>query len=33
MYYFGVNFDIVWEIASRELPQMVPELEKIVGQT
>jgi uncharacterized protein with HEPN domain len=31
--YFGVNFDIVWEIASHELPQVVPELEKIVGRT
>lgn len=30
--YFGVNFDIVWEIASKELPQIVPELEEITGQ-
>ena len=30
--YFGVNFDIVWEIASKELPQIVPELEEIAGQ-
>ena len=30
--YFGVNFDIVWEIASKELPRIVPELEEIAGQ-
>lgn len=30
--YFGVNIDIVWEIASNELPQVVIELETIVGR-
>ena len=30
--YFGVNFDIVWEITSNELPKIVSELKNIVGE-
>src|ERR1700752_4393957 len=30
---FGVNFDIVWEIISNELPPVGASLEKILGDT
>lgn len=28
--YHGVNLDIVWEVATRNIPELVPELEKIL---
>jgi uncharacterized protein with HEPN domain len=30
-HYFGTNLDIVWHIATVELPQVVNELEKVEG--
>ena len=29
-HYFGVNLDIVWHIVKGELPQVLPQLEKIL---
>jgi len=29
-HYFGVNVDIVWEIASNDLPGVVPQIEAII---
>lgn len=29
-HYFGVNLDIVWQIATVELARIVPQLEKII---
>jgi uncharacterized protein with HEPN domain len=28
--YHGVNYDIVWEVATRNIPELIPELEKIL---
>jgi uncharacterized protein with HEPN domain len=28
--YFDVDLDVLWEIVSRDLPSVVPELEKIL---
>ena len=30
--YFGINYDIVWTVASLEAPQLVPQIEQIQGQ-
>lgn len=30
--YFDVDLNIVWQIASRDLPILIPELEKILSQ-
>jgi uncharacterized protein with HEPN domain len=29
-HYFGVNFDIVWTIATEELPTLISKIEKIL---
>jgi uncharacterized protein with HEPN domain len=29
-HYFGVNFDIVWTIATEELPALISQIEKIL---
>ena len=31
-HYFGVNLDIVWQVISTELPELVPELENIIKE-
>ena len=31
-HYFGVNFDIVWEIAKEDLPNLTAEIDKIKFQ-
>jgi len=30
--YFGINYRIVWEVAQRDLPQILPQLEVILQQ-
>jgi len=30
--YFGINYRIVWEVAHRDLPQILPQLEVILQQ-
>jgi uncharacterized protein with HEPN domain len=30
-HYFGVNYDVVWAVAKKELPKIKPEIEKIVN--
>ena len=29
-HYFGVNFDIVWNIVKEELPEIIPQVEEIL---
>lgn len=31
-HYFGVNYDIVWVIAKEELPEIVSQIEEILGK-
>lgn len=31
--YFGVNLDIVWEIATLELPKLAPQIETLIKET
>ncbi len=30
-HYFGVNYDIVWTIITKELPEIAPDIEKALG--
>lgn len=31
-HYFGVDWDIVWEVASENLPQLIPAVEAVVSR-
>jgi len=31
-HYFGVNFDIVWTVVKKELPQCAPKLQKLLNK-
>jgi uncharacterized protein with HEPN domain len=30
--YFGVNLDIIWQICLNEIPDLIPQLEPLIGQ-
>jgi uncharacterized protein with HEPN domain len=30
--YFGINYDIVWTVASQEIPALIPQIGDIVGK-
>jgi uncharacterized protein with HEPN domain len=30
--YFGINYDVVWAVASQEVPRLIPQIEDIVGE-
>lgn len=32
-HYFGVNFDIVWTVVKKELPQCAPKLKKLLNKS
>ena len=31
-HYFGISYDIVWTVASQEIPALLPKVEAILGQ-
>lgn len=31
-HYFGINYDIVWNVAKEQMPQLVPRIESILKQ-
>jgi hypothetical protein len=32
LHYFGVNLDVVWQIAANELPNVAVQIEQIIGE-
>jgi len=31
-HYFGINYDIVWNVAIEEIPQLLPKIEAILRE-